>query len=575
MEGTVNRVLLEVRAGGREEVRDLTMGVECSSSLVLVSASGGAGGAGEGGDRNPSSRTPYLVRYEPRSPTLSSPTSPHGATDVDTSRIPPGWQAYANGWGKGRDGTATPVVSHLTKRGVAHASFDLYRPLKEIANHKIDDEDDSDGGDDAFLACRTSYVVTLSYRQMLPASSSSAADGGGAVGHRITREHRGAVTWHPPLKSRTSVRPGVRRRFPSGSRHPTNALAGTSKAIEVGAVVDGDEVNVRCSLEADTVGGTVVEEAVVDGCDGGCGGDGGGTRRLGVMVQEVSFQNSLRSNGNDNNAEQPPDCEIELVTGKKVPRPSSSTNDNDDDDPNVLFSPKPNDICHMLRHGSRFTIAYTARPQMTHPHHASNTTLSPPNTTTAWRTSARLGALTLKWIPLPLPLPSNTTLPPTHGPDNGCYGYHGPLPVPNLHPILLDGPVCYVESTPFRASRRTIPSVPKVACPFEVRYRIGNRTEMHQKIRVAMNESGVGGDGASTASGIGVAAGGGGGSGVLVSGLIGGEMSLGPKEVKEFSYLMLFTTVGRSTIPTLHVSSIRYGTWIVHGDKEESVFVTP
>merc|ERR1740124_1509347 len=133
---------------------------------------------------------------------------------------------------------------------------------------------------------------------------------------------------------------------------------------------------------------------------------------------------------------------------------------------------------------------------MTHPHHASNTTLSPPNTTTAWRTSARLGALTLKWIPLPLPLPSNTTLP--------------------------DGPVCYVESTPFRASRRTIPSVPKVACPFEVRYRIGNRTEMHQKIRVAMNESGVGGDGASTASGIGVAGGGGGGSGVLVSGLIGG-----------------------------------------------------
>ena len=91
-----------------------------------------------------------------------------------------------------------------------------------------------------------------------------------------------------------------------------------------------------------------------------------------------SCQNSLRSNGNDNNAEQPPDCEIELVTGKKVPRPSSSTNDNDDDDPNVLFSPKPNDICHMLRHGSRFTIAYTARPQMTHPHHASNTTLSPP-----------------------------------------------------------------------------------------------------------------------------------------------------------------------------------------------------
>lgn len=91
-----------------------------------------------------------------------------------------------------------------------------------------------------------------------------------------------------------------------------------------------------------------------------------------------------------------------------------------------------------------------------------------------------------------------------------------------------------------------------------------NRTEMHQKIRIAMNEGG------------GILGGGGDTDGaVLVSGIIGGEMNLGPMESKEFSYLMLFTTVGRSTMPTLHVSSMRYGTWIIHGDTEESIFVTP
>jgi len=109
---------------------------------------------------------------------------------------------------------------------------------------------------------------------------------------------------------------------------------------------------------------------------------------------------------------------------------------------------------------------------------------------------------------------------------------------------------------------------------------IKNRTEMHQKIKIVMDSgnagggSGAGGEDGSTLSSS-SNGGGSSGGGVLVSGLIGGDMNLGPMESKELSYLMLFTTVGRSALPSLHVSSMRYGTWIIHGDKEESTFVTP
>jgi len=301
--------------------------------------------------------------------------------------------------------------------------------------------------------------------------------------------------------------------------------------------VDGDEVNVRCSLEA-----TVVE-----------GGGEDGKHCLGVMVEEVSFK-SHRSHDDELN------CVVQLVTGKKgcTPKTQASSTINDNNNKNILFSPKSNDICHMLRYGSKFNVAFTARPKISHNNEDDN------NTKMVEHTSTRLGAINLKWIPISLPIAANIKFPSHHRNDDNCRNYHGPLPIPNLHPIRLDGPVCYVESTPFRASRRTIPPIPKVACPFEVRYKVVNRTEMHQKIRIAMNEGG------------GILGGGGDTDGaVLVSGIIGGEMNLGPMESKEFSYLMLFTTVGRSTMPTLHVSSMRYGTWIIHGDTEESIFVTP
>jgi hypothetical protein len=138
-------------------------------------------------------------------------------------------------------------------------------------------------------------------------------------------------------------------------------------------------------------------------------------------------------------------------------------------------------------------------------------------------------------------------------------GIHGPLPMKQLKLVRQKGPLCYVEVTPFEASFETIPSMPKVGNPFEVRYKISNKTSLHQKLRVLMNDSDT-----IVSS-----------NNMLVSGIINGEITLGPLEKKTLSYSLLVTKVGKISIPTFDVSSVRYNTWVVHGSSMDKVFVSP
>ncbi len=134
---------------------------------------------------------------------------------------------------------------------------------------------------------------------------------------------------------------------------------------------------------------------------------------------------------------------------------------------------------------------------------------------------------------------------------------HGPLPLEGLPPLKRTGPIVYVEATPFEASFSTIPSIPKVAAPFEVRYSLTNKTELQQRIKVSMVET----EGTS--------------NGMLVSGVINGEIVLGPMESKVLRYSLLVTKVGKTILPTLNVSCLRYNSWIIRGGEKDSVYVLP
>jgi hypothetical protein len=65
--------------------------------------------------------------------------------------------------------------------------------------------------------------------------------------------------------------------------------------------------------------------------------------------------------------------------------------------------------------------------------------------------------------------------------------------------------------------------------------------------------------------------------GILVSGLVHGELHLAPFETQTLCYTALATRAGKTIMPALSVSSERYRTWVVKDDPAfiQVVFVLP
>lgn len=242
-----------------------------------------------------------------------------------------------------------------------------------------------------------------------------------------------------------------------------------------------------------------------------------------------SFVNFLKPNINNVKSI----CDIELISPKEEETKENGL---------ILFSPKENDLCQTLNSGMKLNIAFTLKPNI-------REVSSQPEESI----STRLGAIAIEWAPIPLRL-SNEMVVNT---DDEYQYYHGPLAVKKTRLLKQKGPLCHVEEAPFKASFETIPAMPKVGNPFEVRYEITNKTSNHQRLRVLMNDS------ESVVSS----------NSMLVSGIINGEVALGPLEKKILNYSLLVTKVGKTTIPAFDVSSIRYNTWVVRGSCK--IFVSP
>jgi len=53
-------------------------------------------------------------------------------------------------------------------------------------------------------------------------------------------------------------------------------------------------------------------------------------------------------------------------------------------------------------------------------------------------------------------------------------------------------------------------------------------------------------------------------SGILVSGLVAGDLQLGPYKSKTLAYSALVMKAGKVPMPVLNVISSRYQSWIIH-----------
>jgi len=475
LEGTINRILLELKAGSTEICRDVKMSVVCDSSILQPD--------GENEQKEDSSsvlvvRCPILVKP-------LDPISEGSSQEVSESHIPVGWGPYGGPMSQGSNETKTSVVDSLKYGSTAHCSFDLFRPLPE----NIYSVAGSDGNRD--VMCKTNFVVTLTYRQIRPNHAAQIR----SHGDLVTKHHSSSVIWSQPIQAETAVSLGPKKMYTSGNRHSSNQIS--NKVFAPEALVDGEPVILKCSLK-----GT---KATEDG--------------LAVKVDCVTFDMDQADKG----------CDMELVedNSTKIAR-------------NVMFSPKPNDICHILRKGTKLNISSTLRPKMTK-HDQDFITSS-------------LGQVIVNWTSMSLSSPSGirTNI------NDQFKDYHGPLSIQNSQPIRCYSPVCHIESTPFETSTTIEPPLPKVLTPFQVRYVVTNKTKQLQHLKISMRD--IDKDILS--------------SGMLISGVLDGDISLGPKESKVLRYSVLVTRVGKISLPVMSVSSTRYNSWVIR-TTDETFFVTP
>jgi hypothetical protein len=104
-----------------------------------------------------------------------------------------------------------------------------------------------------------------------------------------------------------------------------------------------------------------------------------------------------------------------------------------------------------------------------------------------------------------------------------------------------------------------LPDYLEVATPFEITYRIKNKTSWDQKLIVSFDERAAKEP-----------------SCFMIDGLVTGEVSLGPFETHTLSYTVIATRTGAHPVPPLCVSCDRYHTWVIREPVlEQTLFVSP
>lgn len=217
--------------------------------------------------------------------------------------------------------------------------------------------------------------------------------------------------------------------------------------------------------------------------------------------------------------------------------------------PGVLYTSDENDSSRVLTNGTKFGLTYSVEPSIRDKHIKESI-------------STRLGVIWVDWHPVQIPLHDDM---PEGSSQMERLGSHGPLRLSEPPTLKFRGPPCYIESAPFETVLESMPPSPRVATPFEMSYRISNKTGMQQKLSVLMSDESEERERRSVSEG------------VLVSGLINGDITLAPFESQTLSYTALATKAGKITLPALAISSDRYKTWLVKDQQEgcREIFVLP
>ena len=322
----------------------------------------------------------------------------------------------------------------------------------------------------------------------------------------VSMEYQTNISWSAPLSAVFS--PGPRQSHPCGNRHPSNAVPDPEstgiEAIETELVLmDGERVTTKCNIEA-------ASEGLL--CD--------------LNLSQIRFEES-------SSQEDDAPCSFALV--------SATTSSG-----KVLYQAEPEDPCRHLQQGSKFAVSWTTDVNMKDEFKKGSV-------------SSSLGVISVDWQPTHLAVPDEVADQKVLGGISG----HGPLLLESASTCRFMGPPCYIEHAPFHAVLGSLPTCPKVAVPFDISYRIRNKTHLVQKLLIHVDEQEV-----SDATEL---------EGLILSGLVKGDVQVGPGEEYILTYSAIPTRTGTLSLPKLSIASDRHKTWIVNESlgSRRSLFVIP
>jgi hypothetical protein len=536
VEGTVNRILLQLTAGPQERCTNIKYKVTCFSVLVTPNGSTQrlvsreelvSENEGFVDMKNPQFRTPSLV--VPGNNAVAIP-----APRMFGYELPDGWNLAETG----RSFTSK-TIPLLMNGNSSFVHVNMYRPVVSECRGVYGEVDDVPANMGDISTCKTDFYINVSYTQERPKKAKRATvsirrrvkpvmssapvmenseDRSGELNmddqieesqtEDVSLEYNGSVVWGQPLSA--TFRP-IRKGCPSGSRHASNNVNGATACSSEQPLVDGECVTTQCSFIADpSVEGLQTE----------------------IFAIHYDPSDSTQSEAFMTLQQEPAASEDADTIGQA-------------NDPNLLYKPALNDPCRVLSLGSKLSIAYTIQPTMKDP-------LSLEKVTTT------LGHITVDWKPLTLALPKEAL---SLDDDLGDIIGHGPLRLNTLSSLRFAGPPCLIEKSPFEANISNIPAAPRMNVPFELNYCVKNKTSSHQVVSVDVVDA---------LSEIDCTAG-----GLLFSGMTEGVLCLGPSEEQTLSYTIIATRAGLVRMPSLKLSSERFKSWIIKEDAKKEVYIFP
>jgi len=532
VEGTVNRILLKLRAGPTELCEDIKFRLSCSSMLLcsdgttkhLTTEEKTIADIG-------SARVPALVSQDPRAKEAAR-------TDFGYS-LPAGWKLLGSGLGT-HDEVAPPSTS-LKGGEETYIYFDIYRAQRKLPPIDFIDELGSKRSTDNTFStlgtvvdgneiCRTDFDVTVTYRQARPKAqqrtrrrrkpiqaatpSENTPSSEEDLADVVFLEYSGSVMWTSPLSAEFEPVNRVQKAHPSGTRHPSNstdlsASVREKKENEEVDVIDGERISTRCIIKPN---------------EHSTEGD--------FEVKRIWFQD-----WRDSREAKTSPCELLLVNGS-----SNGT----------LFEPSSDEPARTIGKGKNIGIVYNLETRIRQGFRSGNA-------------ETNLGIVCVDWSPTATSIPpeASDAINNSVNPPIARVKFHGPLSLSAPSVMKFRGPHCYIETAPFSTKVQISPPSPKIGTPIEISISISNNTGANQTIALSVSEKDE--DGKDHVS-----------DGVLFSGMMNGEVRLSPRESAKVVYTAVAWKVGRLSLPLISVSSLRYKTWIVKGDDSPlDIFVTP